>query len=88
MNTYMPYLEDMLEFEKYPTIGKDRGALTKNEVKEILDFARKNFVEVTPIFQTLGHYENILSQDEFLKHAEFPGAASLSVSSDSTYVFL
>ena len=88
MNTYMPYLEDMLEFEKYPTIGKDRGALTKNEVKEILDFARKNFVEVIPIFQTLGHYENILSQDEFLKYAEFPGAASLNVSSDSTYVFL
>ena len=88
MNTYMPYLEDMLEFEKYPTIGKDRGALTKNEVKEILDFAKKNFVEVIPIFQTLGHYENILSQEEFLKYAEFPGAASLNVSSDSTYVFL
>lgn len=88
MNTYMPYLEDMLEFEKYPTIGKDRGALTKNEVKEILDFAKKNFVEIIPIFQTLGHYENLLTQEEFLKYAEFPGAASLNVSSDSTYVFL
>ena len=88
MNTYMPYLEDMLEFEKYPTIGKDRGALTKNEVKEIVDFAKKNFVEVIPIFQTLGHYENILSQEEFLKYAEFPGASSLNVSNDSTYIFL
>lgn len=88
MNTFMPYMEDMLEFEKYPTIGKDRGALTKNEVKEIIDFAKKNFVEVIPIFQTLGHYENILSQEEFLKYAEFPGAASLNVSNDSTYVFL
>ncbi len=88
MNTYMPYLEDMLEFEKYPTIGKNRGSLTKNEVKEILNFAKRNFVEVIPIFQTLGHYENILSQKEFLKYAEFPGAASLNVSNDSTYVFL
>src|SRR4030066_866650 len=88
MNTYMPYMEDMLEFEKYPTIGKDRGALTKSEVKEILDFAKKNFVEVIPIFQTLGHYENLLSQEEFLKYAEFPGAASLNVSNDSTYIFL
>ena len=88
MNTYMPYLEDMLEFEKYPTIGKNRGALTRNEVKEIVDFAKQNFVEVIPIFQTLGHYENILSQEEFLKYAEFPGAASLNVSNDSTYVFL
>lgn len=88
MNTYMPYIEDMLEFEKYPSIGKNRGALTKNEVKEIVEFAKQNFVEVIPIFQTLGHYENILSQDEFLKYAEFPGAASLNVSSDSTYYFL
>jgi hypothetical protein len=88
MNTYMPYMEDMLEFEKYPTIGKNRGAMTKAEVKEILDFAKKNFVEVIPIFQTLGHYENILSDKEFLKYAEFPGAASLNVSNDSTYVFL
>lgn len=88
MNTYMPYIEDMLEFDNYPTIGKNRGALTKAEVKEILAFAKKNFVEVIPIFQTLGHYENILSQDEFLKYAEFPGAASLNVSNDSTYIFL
>lgn len=88
MNTYMPYLEDMLVFEKYPTIGKGRGALTKEEVKEIVSFAKKNFVDVIPIFQTLGHYENILSNEEFLKFAEFPGAASLNVSNDSTYIFL
>ncbi|NWF89954.1 MAG: beta-N-acetylhexosaminidase [Ignavibacteriaceae bacterium] len=88
MNTYMPYLEDMLEFEKYPSIGKGRGALTKEEVKEIVAFVKKNFVEVIPIFQTLGHYENILSQNEFVKYAEFPGAASLNVSSEDTYTFL
>lgn len=88
MNTYMPYLEDMLEFEKYPTIGKGRGALTKTEVAEIIAFAKQNFVEVIPIFQTLGHYENILSQEEFLRYAEFPGAASLNVSSQETYKFL
>lgn len=88
MNTYMPYIEDMLEFDKYPTIGKGRGALTKAEVREILAFAKQNFVEVIPIFQTLGHYENILSQEEFLKYAEFPGAASLNVSSEETYKFL
>lgn len=88
MNTYMPYIEDVLEFEKYPTIGKNRGALTKAEAKEIIAFAKQNFVEVIPIFQTLGHYENILSQEEFLKYAEFSGAASLNVSDDATYSFL
>lgn len=88
MNLYMPYLEDMLEFEKYPQIGEGRGALTKNEVKEIVEYASKNFIEVIPIFQTLGHYENILLRKEFLYVAEFPGAASLCVSCDETYVLL
>ncbi|MBZ0199728.1 MAG: beta-N-acetylhexosaminidase, partial [Ignavibacteriaceae bacterium] len=88
MNVYMPYLEDMLVFDAYPTIGVNRGALTKAEVKELVDFAAKHFVDVIPIFQTLGHYENILAQEEFLKYAEFSGAASLNVSNDSTYKFL
>ncbi|MBA4251634.1 MAG: hypothetical protein C0425_09255 [Chlorobiaceae bacterium] len=88
MNTYMPYLEDMILFDKFPTIGVGRGALTKGEIKELIAHANKFFVEVIPIFQTLGHYENILAQDEFLKYAEFPGAASLCVACDETYIFL
>ncbi len=88
MNTYMPYLEDMIQFDAYPTIGKNRGALTKEEIRELVTYAKKHFVEVIPIFQTLGHYENLLSQQEFLKYAEFPGAASLNISNDSTYIFL
>lgn len=88
MNTYMPYLEDMLRFDSYPSIGVNRGALTKDEVKELVAYAKNYFIDVIPAFQTLGHYENILSQEEFLKYAEFPGAASLNVSNDSTYMFL
>jgi len=88
MNTYMPYLEDMLKFDAYPSIGKDRGALSKAEVKELIDYASKYYVEVVPVFQTLGHYENILLMEEFLKYAEFPGAASLNVSNEETYSFL
>ncbi len=88
MNVYMPYIEDVLKFDSFPTIGKNRGALTKKEVAAIVNYAKKKFVDVIPIFQTLGHYENILSQKEFLKYAEFPGSATLDVSDDSVYVFL
>ncbi|MBZ0180981.1 MAG: beta-N-acetylhexosaminidase [Melioribacteraceae bacterium] len=88
MNTYMPYLEDMLEFDSFPSIGENRGKLTKDEVKELVAYADEYHVEVIPIFQTLGHYENILAKEEFLKYAEFPGAASLCVSCDETYEFI
>lgn len=88
MNTYMPYLEDMLVFDSYPSIGKNRGALTREEVSEILEYAEQYYVEIIPIFQTLGHYENILSMSEFIQYAEFPGAASLCVSDEAVYEFL
>lgn len=88
MNTFMPYIEDVLQFDAYPTIGVNRGALSKKEVKELIEYADKHYVEIVPIFQTLGHYENILSQEEFLHYAEFPGAASLCVGCEETYEFL
>ncbi|MEN8193568.1 MAG: family 20 glycosylhydrolase [Bacteroidota bacterium] len=88
MNTYMPYLEDMLELDSYPSIGKQRGALTKSEINELVEFAGERFIDVIPIFQTLGHFENILSQKEFLEYAEYPGAASLSVTEAKTYLFI
>ena len=88
MNTFMPYIEDVIELSGYPTIGVNRGALTKDEIKELHQFAAENFIEIIPIFQTLGHYENILTQPEFVKYAEFPGAASLDVSNPLIYPFL
>lgn len=88
MNTYMPYMEDIIKFEKYPEIGVGRGALTKDEIREIVKYANEHFVEVIPIFQTLGHYENILSQPEFIQYADWTGAASLDVTNPQIYEFL
>ena len=88
MNTYMPYMEDVIQFDKFPEIGVGRGALSKNEIREIVKYADEHFVEVIPIFQTLGHYENILSQKEFIQYADWPGAASLDVTNPKTYEFL
>lgn len=88
MNTYMPYMEDVLRFDQYPSIGQDRGALTDEEIRELQDYADRYHVDVIPIFQTLGHYENILNMEQFLNYAEFPGAASLNTQSEETYDFL
>ena len=88
MNIYMPYLEDMIQFDSFPSIGKDRGALTKKEINELVEYASDYFIEVIPIFQTLGHFENVLSQKEFIKYADWPGAASLDVTNEETYKFL
>ncbi|TAG07542.1 MAG: hypothetical protein EAZ44_00210 [Cytophagia bacterium] len=88
MNTYFLYLEDIVFLESFSSIGKDRGALKKEEIKEIVDYAQKNFIQVIPIFETFGHQENILSQGTFEKMAEFSGAMSLCVECPFTYQYL
>ncbi len=88
MNTYMPYLEDLLTSRHYPSIGKTRGRLTPREIRELQDYAKSYFVQIIPIFEMLGHCENILIQPQFRHLAEFPGAASLNPTSAAVDTFL
>lgn len=78
-NIYMPYLEDLLQMERHPRIGEGRGALSRAEIAELQAYARAWHVEIIPIFQTLGHFENILNLPEYTRYADYPGAASLNV---------
>ncbi|MFX0071199.1 MAG: family 20 glycosylhydrolase [Candidatus Hermodarchaeota archaeon] len=88
MNFYCPYMEDMFMHPKHPLIGKNRGALTIEEIKEIDAFAKTRFVEFVPIFECLGHMDSILQHKEYEQLAEFPGAHSLSISNPKIFDFL
>jgi hypothetical protein len=88
MNCYMPYMEDIFQLKSYPSIGKGRGALTQDEVRELDRYARERYVDLIPIFQTLGHYENILLNPEFRELGEFPGAHTLAIANPDIYTFL
>ncbi|HKI45423.1 MAG TPA: family 20 glycosylhydrolase [Balneolales bacterium] len=88
MNTYMPYIEDLIHFRDYPGIGKNRGAFTEREIQELQDYANKYHVQIIPIFESLGHQENMLNMPKFLKYAEYPGAASFNTQDSSAIGFL
>jgi len=88
MNVYMPYIEDEFDFKSYPNFSEGRAPLTAEEVAELDDYAKLYHVEIIPIFETLGHMEDVLQKPEFEKYAEFPGSACVNVSSDSTYAFM
>ncbi|MDE3057202.1 MAG: family 20 glycosylhydrolase [Bacteroidota bacterium] len=88
LNTYSPYIEDMFAFQHYPSIGRTRGALTPQEVKELDVYAKKYCVDLIPTFETLGHWDNILSMPEYADLAEFPGAHTLNVSDPRVYTML
>ncbi len=85
---YLVYMQDMFKFTNHPEIGKDRGSYSKEEIIELQDYARKHFVELIPIFQTIGHWENILSNPKYWEYGEFPGSNSLNIANEDVYELL
>ncbi|MFW9896274.1 MAG: glycoside hydrolase family 20 zincin-like fold domain-containing protein, partial [Candidatus Thorarchaeota archaeon] len=65
---YLVYMQDMFRFRNHPNIGINRGAFTKEELKELIDFAEKHFVDIIPIFQTIGHWDNTLHDPDYWKY--------------------
>lgn len=88
MNFYCLYIEDVFSHPKHPVIGKNRGALTKEEIQEIDNYAKKRYVEFVPIFECLGHVDNILSHKEYEDLGEYPGAQSFNITNKKVFKFL
>lgn len=42
---YLVYMQDMFRFKNYPSIGENRGAYSKEELRELTDFAKNYFVK-------------------------------------------
>ncbi len=88
VNFYFLYLEDMFAHPKHPDIGRNRGALTPEEVKELDAFAKERYITLVPIFQCLGHVDNILIHEKYESLGEFPGAECYDISNHDLYPFL
>ncbi|HUX97980.1 MAG TPA: family 20 glycosylhydrolase, partial [Candidatus Deferrimicrobium sp.] len=90
INYHILYMEDSFKFKKYPDLGEARGGYTAEEIKEVQDYAKRYFVELTPIFNSLGHQDNILMTNfpKYAHLAEFPGAAVFDVNNPETREFL
>ncbi len=87
-NYYALYMEDMFKCSKHPKIGKNRGAFTPEELIELDRYAKSRFVTLMPIFETLGHFDNILTIPEYQNLGEFPGAQCLSIANGNIYPLL
>ncbi|MHA1584378.1 MAG: family 20 glycosylhydrolase, partial [Promethearchaeota archaeon] len=87
-NYYALYIEDVFQCSKHPAIGADRGAFTSNELRELDEYAKRRFITLFPIFETLGHADNILSLAEYRDLGEFPGSQCFSIGNGNIYPLL
>ena len=60
LNRFMLYTEDVYEIKEEPYFGYFRGKYTKEEIKEIVEYAEGFGVEIIPCIQTLSHLANAL----------------------------
>ena len=63
-DSFALYMEDTFELEGSPYFGYRRGRYTREELKEIDDYAFGMGIEVVPSVQTLGHLEQYLRWKE------------------------
>ena len=86
LNTLWIYTEDTYELKEYPFFGYMRGRYTKEEIKEIDDYAYNLGVEVIACIQTLGHMEQYLRQQESFVIKDT--ASVMLANSEETYKFI
>lgn len=86
LNMMMLYTEDTYEIEKYPHFGYMRSPYTKEEIKEIDEYALDFGIELIPCIQTLSHLATALCWNYASDIADTP--ATLYVGKQETYEFI
>lgn len=80
---------DYMKFDSHPEIEHPAFAQEKSEVKELIAYARSQYVEVTPLIPTLGHAEWIFQNGHHDDIVEYPGFKyAYQVLNPNTYVFV
>lgn len=67
LNALQLYVEHVFEFKETKELVKEKGCITPEEIIEIREYCKENFVEFTPSLATFGHMYEILELDKY-KH--------------------
>lgn len=64
-NTYLPYFEDTFAFSKFPASGSYSDPVSQEEWKELVAYARGYYIDLIPIFNTIGHWDKNAKLEAF-----------------------
>jgi hexosaminidase len=86
MNSFTYYLEHQFAYAKHPEIGPKDGSLTPEELKALIEYAKRHGVEVIGNQQSFGHFAEILKHDRYKPLAETTWV--LNPTNEGTYQLL
>ncbi|HEY8225154.1 MAG TPA: glycoside hydrolase family 20 zincin-like fold domain-containing protein [Pyrinomonadaceae bacterium] len=85
LNLHSFYMEHAFSSSDHPLIGPGGGALTPEEIREIVKYARSYHIEIVPEQQTFGHLHKALKFEKYNSLAETPYGDVLSPQQEGTY---
>jgi len=88
-NYFAIYFEDLFPWREHPTIGRHRGRLTEDELREVTEYGKHLGIEVFPSLELSGHMEHILSLPEYHDFSEWhrPSEGCLDLSNEEAREF-
>lgn len=85
LNMHSFYMEHVFSSSEHPLIGPPGGALTPEEIRELIAYARSYHIEMVPEQQTFGHLHKALKLEKYNPLAEVPYGDVLSPQQEGTY---
>jgi len=65
INNMSFYIEHVVQTDKYPDMAPSEGGITVEEFRKLSEYAADYHIELVGSFQSLGHFEKILSLPQF-----------------------
>jgi len=72
LNVYSPYYEHTLEYMSHPLSAPPGGAMTREQVRELVAYARRYHIDVIPEQEAFGHLHHMLKWEIYAELAETP----------------
>ena len=72
INVYSPYFEHTLEYPSQPLIAPPGGAMTPEQVRELVAYARSYHIDVIPEQEAFGHLHHVLKYEMYASLGETP----------------
>jgi len=88
MNLFALYMEHVFDFKSQPLIAPKEGALTPEQIRDLVEYAKQYYVTILPEQQTFGHLHHALKYEMYSNIAETPHGHVLTPTKEESYDFI